>query len=134
MGLVYFFWKAESRHVARLFSCGGSFFRCFVYFFISTFSLVFHFAALGAAFSRWQAHKTYNIVERFRSKLELAEDGVFSEDVSLPTVAALLVKLVGQGDDLVSSTTGRGLRDTIVYYLRAKLCKLKRATHRVLLV
>ncbi|CAB1103650.1 unnamed protein product [Ectocarpus sp. CCAP 1310/34] len=46
------------------------------------------------------AHKTYNVVERFRSKFELAEDGVFSEDVSLPTVAALLDKLVGQGDDL----------------------------------
>ncbi|CAB1113067.1 unnamed protein product [Ectocarpus sp. CCAP 1310/34] len=46
------------------------------------------------------AHKTYHIVERFRSKFELADDGVFSEDISLPTVAALLDKLVGQGDDL----------------------------------
>ncbi|CAB1096962.1 unnamed protein product [Ectocarpus sp. CCAP 1310/34] len=46
------------------------------------------------------AQKTYNIVERFRSKLELAEDGVFSPDVSLPTVAAVVAKLVGQGDDL----------------------------------
>ncbi|CAB1116923.1 unnamed protein product [Ectocarpus sp. CCAP 1310/34] len=46
------------------------------------------------------AHKTYNVVERFRSKFELAEDGVFSEDVSLPTVAALLDQVVGQGDDL----------------------------------
>ncbi|CAB1115847.1 unnamed protein product [Ectocarpus sp. CCAP 1310/34] len=46
------------------------------------------------------AHKTYNIVERFRSKLELAEDGVFSNDVSLPTVSALLAKYIGQGDDL----------------------------------
>ncbi|CAB1118467.1 unnamed protein product [Ectocarpus sp. CCAP 1310/34] len=55
------------------------------------------------------AQKTYNIVERFRSKLELAEDGVFSPDVSLPTVAAVVAKLVGQGDDLVSSTTDCGL-------------------------
>ncbi|CAN0047625.1 unnamed protein product, partial [Ectocarpus sp. 6 AP-2014] len=39
------------------------------------------------------AHKTYNIVERFRSKLEVAEDGVFSTDVSLPTVAAVVAKL-----------------------------------------
>ncbi|CAB1101015.1 unnamed protein product [Ectocarpus sp. CCAP 1310/34] len=47
-----------------------------------------------------RAHKTYNIVERFRSKLEVAEDGVFSTDVSLPTVAAFVARLVGQGDDL----------------------------------
>lgn len=62
---------------------------------------MFSFAPVPPARRYSQAHKTYNVIERVRNKLELPEDGIFSEDVPLPNVAALVAKEVGQGDDMV---------------------------------
>lgn len=50
-----------------------------------------------------QAHKAFNVVERFRSQLELDEQGLFVNDVSLPTVNAIVAAEIGQGEDHVRS-------------------------------
>lgn len=51
----------------------------------------------------YQAHKAFNVVERFRSRLELDEQGLFVNDVSLPTVKAIIAADIGQGEDHVRS-------------------------------
>ncbi|CAB1106310.1 unnamed protein product [Ectocarpus sp. CCAP 1310/34] len=69
------------------------------------------------------AHKTYNVIERVRNKLELPEDGIFSEDVPLPNVAALVAKEVGQGDDMGATA------DLIQSEMQDMLDALRRYAH-----
>lgn len=50
-----------------------------------------------------QAHRAYNTICRFRAQLELDKEGLFKEDVDLPTLDALLAANVGNVDDHVSA-------------------------------
>ncbi|CAB1120220.1 unnamed protein product [Ectocarpus sp. CCAP 1310/34] len=44
-------------------------------------------------------HQAFSKIEKFRSQLELGNDGLFKEDVALPTLDAVIAAGIGQGDD-----------------------------------
>ncbi|CAB1100649.1 unnamed protein product [Ectocarpus sp. CCAP 1310/34] len=45
-------------------------------------------------------HKAFSKIEKFRSELEPDKDGLFKEDVALPTLDAVIAASIGQGGDL----------------------------------
>lgn len=67
--------------------------------------LIYDLRALPARFLYLQLHQAFSKIEKFRSQLELGSDGLFKEDVSLPTLDAVVAAGIGQGNDFVSKLT-----------------------------